>query len=147
MKTLILQQNSPAKGGIRTLWQRHRRINNQNSNVIKERALGRRRRSNSFHLSSTSSMSTLLDEKSMLPQLPTQGVSCTINHPAIQALRVQQVRCNAALQRFFSSHSLGFNDEVVKNCPGWWADTVAAYCPSQPGSFQNLIFKTLQTSG
>ena len=45
-------------------------------------------RSNSF---TNSSLTTLLDEKSMLPQLPTQGAHCTFNHPAIQALRVQQV--------------------------------------------------------
>ena len=46
-----------------------------------------------------------------------------------------------------SRHSLGFEDEYLGSSPGWWAATVATYCPSRAGTPQILIFKTLQMTG
>ena len=28
---------------------------------------------------------------------------------------------------------IGFEDEDLGSSPGWWASTVATYCPSRPG--------------
>ena len=36
------------------------------------------------------------------------------------------------IQRFSSSLSRGFKDEVLGNFPGWWADTVDTSYPSRP---------------
>ena len=37
------------------------------------------------------------------------------------------------IQRFLSTLSHGFEDENLGSSPGWWAATVATYCPSRPG--------------
>ena len=39
------------------------------------------------------------------------------------------VKC---LQWYSSSLSQGFEDEDLRNSPGWLASTVATYCPSRP---------------
>ena len=36
------------------------------------------------------------------------------------------------LQRYSSSLSQGFKDKDLRYSPGWWATTVATYCPSRP---------------
>ena len=36
------------------------------------------------------------------------------------------------VQRYSSTLSQGFKDEDSGNSPGWWATTVATYCPSRP---------------
>ena len=42
---------------------------------------------------------------------------------------------------------LGWVDLDLGSSPGWWAATVATYCPSRPGTPQILIFKTLRITG
>ena len=37
------------------------------------------------------------------------------------------------IQSGAADHSLGFEDEDLRSSPGWWAATVATYCPSRPG--------------
>ena len=36
-----------------------------------------------------------------------------------------------------SRHSLGFEDEDLGCSPGWWAATVAMYCPSKPSEWRD----------
>ena len=36
-------------------------------------------------------------------------------------------------------HSLGFEDEDLGISPGWWAATVATYCPSRPGEHPKFL--------
>ena len=43
------------------------------------------------------------------------------------------------VQRYSSSHSQGFKEENLGNSPGWWAATVANYCPSRPGELPQLL--------
>ena len=38
-----------------------------------------------------------------------------------------------------SHHSLGFEDEDLGSSPGWWAATVATYCPSRPGELPKFL--------
>ena len=38
-----------------------------------------------------------------------------------------------------SGHSLGFEDEDLGSSPGWWAATVAIYCPSRPGELPKFV--------
>ena len=45
-----------------------------------------------------------------------------------------------------SSHSQGFEDEDLGSSPGWWAATVATYCPSRPGECPKF-FKALRMTG
>ena len=56
--------------------------------------------------------------------------------PSLEGLR--------PLQRFLSSHSEGFKDEDLGNSPGWWAATLATYCPSRLGE---LAQKTITKHG
>ena len=52
------------------------------------------------------------------------------------------------LQSGASDRSLGFEDEDLGSSLGWWATTVATYCPSRPvGTTQILVFKTLRIIG
>ena len=37
------------------------------------------------------------------------------------------------IQSGAAGHSLGFEDEDLGSSPGWWAASVAIYCPSRPG--------------
>ena len=39
-----------------------------------------------------------------------------------------------------SGHSLGFEDEDLGSSPGWWAATVATYCPNRPGELPKFLF-------
>ena len=51
-------------------------------------------------------------------------------------------------QRFSSSLSQSFKDDVVGNSSCWWADTVATHCPSRPSQLLvNNHSKTLRQSG
>ena len=43
------------------------------------------------------------------------------------------------LQSGAAYHSLGFEDENLGSSPGWWAATVATYCPSRPGELPKLL--------
>ena len=43
-----------------------------------------------------------------------------------------QILCSM-LKSGAAGHSLGFEDEDLGSSPGWWAATVATYCPSRPG--------------
>ena len=36
-------------------------------------------------------------------------------------------------------HSLGFEDEDLGSSLGWWAATVATYCPSRPGELPKFL--------
>ena len=36
------------------------------------------------------------------------------------------------IQRYSSNQMRGFKDHVLKSYHGWWAATVATYCPSRP---------------
>ena len=57
-------------------------------------------------------------------------------------------KTSLSIQSGASYHSLGFEDEDLGSSPGWWAATVAIYCPSRPGeTLQILIFKTLRMIG
>ena len=38
-----------------------------------------------------------------------------------------------------SRHSLGFEDEYLGSSPGWWAATVATYCPSRSGELSKFL--------
>ena len=38
-----------------------------------------------------------------------------------------------------SDHSLGFEDENFGSSPGWWAATVATYCPSRSGELPKFL--------
>ena len=38
-----------------------------------------------------------------------------------------------------SGHSLGFEDVDLGSSPGWWAATVAAYCPSRLGELPKFV--------
>ena len=40
-------------------------------------------------------------------------------------------------------HSLGFVAENLGSSPGWWAATVATYCPSRPGNYPNSDLQNL----
>ena len=43
------------------------------------------------------------------------------------------------LQSGAARHSLGFEDEDLESSPGWWAATVATYCPSRPGELPKFL--------
>ena len=47
-------------------------------------------------------------------------------------LRLDFVLFRMFLPHSSSSHSQGFKHENFGNSPGWWATTVATYCPSRP---------------
>ena len=51
------------------------------------------------------------------------------------AIRTREIHRNLpyVLQSEAARHSLGFKDEDLGSLPGWWAATVATYCPSRPG--------------
>ena len=36
-------------------------------------------------------------------------------------------------------HSLGFEDGNLGSSPGWWAATVATYCPSRQGELPKFL--------
>ena len=38
-----------------------------------------------------------------------------------------------------SDRSLGFEDEDLGSSPGWWAATVATYCPRRPGELPKFL--------
>ena len=38
-----------------------------------------------------------------------------------------------------SRHTLGFEDEDLGSSPGWWAASLATYCPSRPGELPKLL--------
>ena len=42
-----------------------------------------------------------------------------------------------------SDRSLGFEDEDLGSSPGWWASTVATYCPSRRGNYPNSYLRNL----
>ena len=44
-----------------------------------------------------------------------------------------EVDISLQVQSGAAGHSLGFEDEDLESSPGWWAATVATYCPSRPG--------------
>ena len=44
-----------------------------------------------------------------------------------------------SLQSGATYHSLGFEDENLESSPGWWAATVATYCPSRPGELPKFL--------
>ena len=59
----------------------------------------------------------------MLPEiLQSFGRAITLATPKLKAL-----------QSGAADRSLGFEDEDLRSSPGWWAATVATYCPSRPG--------------
>ena len=52
--------------------------------------------------------------------------------------------CGSNIQRFSSTRSQNLD---LGTSPGWWADTVATYCPGRPSELLvNNCYKTLQTS-
>ena len=44
-----------------------------------------------------------------------------------------------AVQSGAAYHSLGFEDDDLGSSPGWWAATVATYCPSRPGDLPKFL--------
>ena len=38
-----------------------------------------------------------------------------------------------------TDRSLGFEDDDLESSPGWWAATVATYCPSRPGELSKFL--------
>ena len=54
----------------------------------------------------------------------------TAYHRGIPVLRVHY---------WASRHLLGFVDLDLGSSPGWWAATVATYCPSRPGELPKFI--------
>ena len=44
-----------------------------------------------------------------------------------------------SLQSGAAHHSLGFVDENLGGSPGWWAATVATYCPSRPEELPTFL--------
>ena len=42
-----------------------------------------------------------------------------------------------------SPYSLGFEDEDLGSSLGWWAATVATYCPSRRGNYTNSYLRNL----
>ena len=59
--------------------------------------------------------------------------------------------CGAANSKILQSgaayHLLGFEDEDLGCSPGWWATTVATYCPSRPGNYPNSYLQNLANDG
>ena len=49
----------------------------------------------------------------------------------------------STLQSGAAYHSLGFEDDNLGSSPGWWAATVATYCPSRPGNYPNSYLQNL----
>ena len=43
------------------------------------------------------------------------------------------------LQSGAARHSQGFEDKNLGSSPGWWAATVATYCPSSPGELPKFL--------
>ena len=43
------------------------------------------------------------------------------------------------IQSGASDRSLGFEDEDLRSPLGWWAATVATYCPSRPGELPKFL--------
>ena len=43
------------------------------------------------------------------------------------------------VQSWAANHSLGFEDEDLGSSPGWWAPTVATYCPSRPWELHKVL--------
>ena len=43
------------------------------------------------------------------------------------------------IQSGTARHLLGFEDEDLGSSPGWWAATVATYCPSRTGELQKFL--------
>ena len=62
----------------------------------------------------------------------------TAYHRGIPVLRVHY---------WASRHLLGFVDLDLGSSPGWWAATVATYCPSRPGNYPNLFLRNLANDG
>ena len=58
--------------------------------------------------------------------------------------------CNSGmkwLHCWASRHSLGFEEENLGSSPGWWAATVATYCPSRLGNSPNYYLQNLANDG
>ena len=49
----------------------------------------------------------------------------------------------AGVQSGAAYHSLGFEDENFWSFPGWWAATVATYCPSRMGELPKFLSSKL----
>ena len=47
--------------------------------------------------------------------------------------------CLRAIHCWASRHSLDFEDEDLGSSPGWWAATVATYCPSRPRELPKFL--------
>ena len=43
------------------------------------------------------------------------------------------------LQSGAACHSQGFEDKHLGSSPGWWATTVATYCPSRLGELPKFV--------
>ena len=78
---------------------------------------------------------------SIAPGAPASNVSSRLREREAEfARQVSNSHKNAPLywivcfvvQRYSSTLSQGFEDEDLGNFPGWWAATVATYCPSRP---------------
>ena len=82
----------------------------------------------------------------VLANLDETGVSrfVIICQPAIVIISmVTEVGMPTDLQRGAAYHSLGFEDKNLGSSPGWWAATVATYCPSRPGNYPNSYLQNL----
>ena len=78
----------------------------------------------------------------VLANLDETGVSrfVIICQPAIVIISmVTEVGMPTDLQRGAAYHSLGFEDKNLGSSPGWWAATVATYCPSRPGELHKFL--------
>ena len=64
----------------------------------------------------------------------TTGMHCTVEKYRISIEGLEDdIHCWA------SRHSLGFEDDDLGSSPGWWAATVATYCPSRPGELPKFL--------
>ena len=54
---------------------------------------------------------------------------------------------NLFVQSGAAYRSWGFEGEDLESSPGWWAATVATYCPSTPGNSPNSCWQNLTHDG